>query len=153
MPNSFSLVSVLAALLLAAGPLAAQGAAAPLSRDSTGQLVSANPAPAGRDVEQAIAAAAATLLPRAGSLPHHPASPEPPVLHRLRRDAVRQSNRVRHAVIGGLIGGATGLIVCTVISNITKDDGTGISTCTTDGYVGFGLGGFAAGAIIGAVVK
>lgn len=72
---------------------------------------------------------------------------------RLRLDAPQESHRLRHALIGGVIGGATGIVVCTVISNIVKDSGTGFSTCTTSGYLGFGLGGFGVGALIGVLIK
>lgn len=59
------------------------------------------------------------------------------------------SHRGRHALIGGLIGAAAGVITCTVISNIANDPGTGFSTCDATAYVGFGLGGFAVGALLG----
>jgi hypothetical protein len=59
------------------------------------------------------------------------------------------SHRGRHALIGGLIGAAAGVITCTVISNVANDPGTGFSTCDATAYVGFGLGGFAVGALIG----
>jgi hypothetical protein len=62
------------------------------------------------------------------------------------------SNRGRHALIGGLIGGATGIIVCTAISNIVKDQGSGFTTCDTKAYIGFGLSGAALGALIGWVI-
>ncbi len=62
-------------------------------------------------------------------------------------------NRAGHAVLGGLIGGAAGIVVCTAISNLVKDSGTGFSTCTTSGYVSLGLGGAALGAVIGALIK
>lgn len=64
-----------------------------------------------------------------------------------------RNHRVRNAVIGGLIGAATGVIACTVISNIANDPGTGTSTCDTKAYIGFALGGAALGALIGAVIK
>jgi hypothetical protein len=63
-----------------------------------------------------------------------------------------QSHRGRHALIGGLIGGVAGIVVCTTISNIANDDGTGFSTCDTKAYIGFGLGGAASGALIGWVI-
>jgi hypothetical protein len=62
------------------------------------------------------------------------------------------SRRLQHAVWGGVIGGAVGIITCTVISNIAKDPGTGFSTCTTKGYLGMGLGGLVLGAGIGALI-
>ena len=62
------------------------------------------------------------------------------------------SHRGRHALIGGLIGGAAGIVVCTTISNIAKDKGSGFSTCDAKAYLGFGLGGAALGALIGWVI-
>lgn len=60
-----------------------------------------------------------------------------------------QPHRARHAVIGGLIGGAAGILACTAISNIANDPGSGFSTCDAKAYIGFGLGGAAVGALIG----
>ena len=59
------------------------------------------------------------------------------------------SPRGRRALIGGAIGAAAGLAVCTVISNLTDEGAEGFSTCTWKGYlltggIGFGVG-FAAG--------
>lgn len=71
---------------------------------------------------------------------------------RLRLELAPKRHRGRNALIGGLIGGATGIIACTVISNIQKDPGTGFSTCATSGYVGLGLGGAGLGALIGALL-
>ena len=71
---------------------------------------------------------------------------------RLGLDQAPRSHRARNALIGGLIGGAVGIVTCTVISNISKDPGTGFSTCTVKGYVGLGLGGAALGALIGALL-
>ncbi len=67
--------------------------------------------------------------------------------------AAPRNHRVRNAVIGGLIGAATGVITCTVISNLANDPGTGTSTCDTKAYVGFALGGAALGALVGALFK
>lgn len=55
------------------------------------------------------------------------------------------SERVGRAVMGGAIGAVGGVVFCTIVSNLAKDEGTGFSTCTTKGYlltggVGFGLG-------------
>lgn len=71
---------------------------------------------------------------------------------RLGLDQAPASHRGRNALIGGLIGGAVGIVTCTVISNISKDPGTGFSTCTAKGYLGLGLGGAALGALIGALL-
>lgn len=72
---------------------------------------------------------------------------------RLRLDTVAPSHRVRHAVIGGVIGAAAGVLVCTAISNLVKDSGDGFTTCDTKAYIVFGLGGAAAGALIGSRFK
>ena len=64
-----------------------------------------------------------------------------------------ESHRLRNALIGGVIGGVAGVVTCTAISNATNDPGTGFSTCTTKGYLLFGLGGFGLGALIGALIK
>ena len=61
-------------------------------------------------------------------------------------------DRVRNAIIGAVIGGAAGIVTCTVISNIVKDPGTGFSTCTESGYLLLGLSGAGLGALIGALV-
>lgn len=74
------------------------------------------------------------------------------VTDRLRLELAPRRLRGRNALIGGLIGGATGLVTCTVISNIQKDPGTGFSTCATSGYVLLGLGGAGLGALIGAIL-
>jgi hypothetical protein len=63
-----------------------------------------------------------------------------------------ESNRTRNVLIGGVLGGAAGMVVCTVISNLVNDDG-GFSTCTASGYTGFALGGFAVGGLIGYLVS
>jgi hypothetical protein len=57
--------------------------------------------------------------------------------------------RGRHALIGAAIGTVAGLGVCTLISNIVADDGAGVSTCTTKGYLLFGGVGFALGFAVG----
>lgn len=62
-------------------------------------------------------------------------------------------HRPRNTLLGGVIGASAGLVTCTIISNLVKDSGTGFSTCTTSGYLGFGLGGFAVGAVIGWLLK
>ncbi len=71
---------------------------------------------------------------------------------RLRLDQTQAHHRGRHALVGGLIGGAVGIVTCTVISNLINDPGTGFSTCTAKGYAGFGLGGAALGALVGSLL-
>jgi len=65
----------------------------------------------------------------------------------------RKPDRVRNALIGAVIGGAAGIVTCTVISNIVKDSGTGFSTCTESGYLLLGLSGAGLGALIGALIR
>ena len=72
---------------------------------------------------------------------------------RLRLPPAPARDRTGHVLVGGLIGSAAGIVACTAISNYVKDKGTGFSTCTTKGYVGFVAGGFAVGAVIGALIK
>lgn len=67
--------------------------------------------------------------------------------------AALRRDRESHAIIGGLIGGVVGLVACTAISNLVKDPGSGITTCTAKGYAVFGLGGVALGAIIGSRIR
>ena len=72
---------------------------------------------------------------------------------RLRLEPAPARAKTGHVLAGGLIGAATGVVACTAISNLAKDRGTGFSTCTTKGYLGFAVGGFALGAIVGAIIK
>ena len=81
------------------------------------------------------------------------ARPARPLNERLRLPAASSPNRLRRALIGGVIGSAAGVVTCTAISNLVKDRGTGFSTCTTSGYTGFIVGGFAVGALIGAITR
>lgn len=61
---------------------------------------------------------------------------------------------MRNAIIGGVIGSAVGIGVCTGISTLTNDSANGgFSTCTVKGNLMFGAGGFAVGALIGAAVR
>ena len=52
-----------------------------------------------------------------------------------------------------MIGAATGVITCTVISNLVKDSDAGLTTCDTRAYVAFGGGGFALGAVVGWLIR
>lgn len=80
--------------------------------------------------------------------------PRPSINDRLRLSIPRQRNRAGHALVGGVIGSAAGILVCTGISNLAKDEGSGFSTCTAKGNVALGLGGgFGVGALIGALIK
>jgi hypothetical protein len=66
---------------------------------------------------------------------------------------LQRRNRTGQVLLGGAIGAATGIVVCTVISNLVKDPGTGFSTCTTKGNLGFALGGAALGALLGWLIR
>jgi hypothetical protein len=70
---------------------------------------------------------------------------------RLRLAPLRQRSRTGHAVLGGVIGAAAGIVVCTAISNYVNEGG--FSTCTTTGYVVHAAVGFGIGALIGALIK
>lgn len=64
------------------------------------------------------------------------------------------SHRTRTVLIGGMIGSVVGIGVCTGISSLMNDSAKGgFSTCTAKGNIAFGVGGFAVGAVIGAVVR
>ncbi|HEV8600183.1 MAG TPA: hypothetical protein VGQ69_12535 [Gemmatimonadales bacterium] len=117
-------------LLLAAGPAASQQPAA---------LPAIGPTSPARLLQSQ----AAQVLP----------ATQASLADRLRLAALRRRSRGSHALIGGLIGSAAGIVVCTAISNYVKDEGTGVSTCTTSGYVAFGVGGFAVGALVGYLIK
>lgn len=65
-----------------------------------------------------------------------------------------ESHRTRNALIGGVIGSAVGVGVCTGFSSLMNDSAKGgFSTCTAKGNIAFAAGGFAVGALIGAVVR
>ena len=72
---------------------------------------------------------------------------------RLRLDPEPEAPRLRSAVIGGAIGAATGVITCTVISNLVKDSDDGLTTCDTKAYLAFAGGGFALGAVVGWLIR
>ena len=59
-------------------------------------------------------------------------------------------DRTRHALIGGAIGAAAGVVFCTVVSTLTDEsvDG-GLSFCPLDSYLLIGGAGFVVGAVIG----
>ena len=76
---------------------------------------------------------------------------ESALTERLRLAPVRQRSRAGHAVLGGVIGAAAGIVVCTAISNYVNEGG--FSTCTTTGYVVHAAVGFGIGALIGALIK
>jgi hypothetical protein len=59
-------------------------------------------------------------------------------------------NRTRQALLGGVIGAAAGLVVCTAFSTLINDSAEGgLSFCPLDTNLLFAGGGFVLGAIIG----
>jgi hypothetical protein len=128
-------LALLGTLAFASGPLAAQQRIASPARP------------------QPVVAGLGRLGPSVAQLRKESAAKDVSLAARLRLDEARTGSRAGHAVVGGLIGGAAGLLTCTVISNLVNDPGTGFSTCTRSGYLGFGLGGVAVGAIVGALIK
>jgi hypothetical protein len=72
-------------------------------------------------------------------------STAPPALFQSAR-----KNRTRHALLGGAIGAAAGVIGCTVISTLANDSARGgLSFCPVDSYLLIGGAGFLLGAAIG----
>lgn len=63
-------------------------------------------------------------------------------------------HRARNALLGGVIGAAAGVAVCTVISNIADDAAVDrFTTCTAKGYLLTGGIGFGAGFLVGWLVS
>jgi hypothetical protein len=59
-------------------------------------------------------------------------------------------NRTRQALLGGVIGAATGVVVCTAFSTLIDDSAEGgLSFCPLDTNLLFAGAGFVLGAIIG----
>ena len=59
-------------------------------------------------------------------------------------------SRTRNALLGGAIGAAAGLVVCTAFSSLINDSAEGgLSFCPLDSNLLFGGGGFVLGAAIG----
>jgi hypothetical protein len=135
-------IAGLALTLLTAGPAAAQQPAAAQPLDSTQRasaVLAIGPSPEASRLLQSLAAA--QVLPATQSS----------LTDRLHLVPPLQRSRGSHALIGGLIGSAAGIVVCTAISNLVNEGG--FSTCTTSGYVGFAVGGFAVGALVGYLIK
>lgn len=62
-------------------------------------------------------------------------------------------NRKRHALLGGLIGAAAGVVLCTAVSTLSNDSAEGgLSFCPLDSYLLIGGAGFVLGAAIGWVI-
>jgi ABC-type branched-subunit amino acid transport system permease subunit len=59
-------------------------------------------------------------------------------------------NRTRQALLGGAIGAAAGVVICTAFSTLVNDSAEGgLSFCPLDTYLLFGGAGFVLGAVIG----
>ena len=66
------------------------------------------------------------------------------------RVAQEPKNRTRQALLGGAIGAAAGLVVCTAFSTLIDDSASGgLSFCPLDTNLLFGGAGFVLGAVIG----
>ena len=62
-------------------------------------------------------------------------------------------HRTRQALLGGAIGAAAGVVLCTVVSTLANDSAKGgLSFCPLDSYLLIGGAGFALGFAIGWVV-
>jgi hypothetical protein len=63
---------------------------------------------------------------------------------------VGSRNRTRSALLGGVIGAAAGVVVCTAFSTLIDDSAKGgLSFCPLDTNLLFGGAGFVLGAVIG----
>ena len=59
-------------------------------------------------------------------------------------------DRTRHALVGGAIGAAAGIVACTAISTLANDSADGgLSFCPLDTYLLIGGAGFLVGGVIG----
>ncbi len=66
------------------------------------------------------------------------------------RQALGSRNRTRQALLGGVIGAAAGVVVCTAFSSLINDSAEGgLSFCPLDTNLLFGGAGFVLGAVIG----
>ncbi len=66
------------------------------------------------------------------------------------RVVVASPDRGDQALLGGAIGAAAGVVVCTAISTLIDDSADrGLSFCPLDTYLLFAGGGFVLGAVIG----
>lgn len=63
-------------------------------------------------------------------------------------------DRGDQALLGGAIGAAAGVVLCTVMSTLVDDsDDGGLSFCPLDSYLLFAGGGFVLGAVIGWLIS
>jgi hypothetical protein len=68
----------------------------------------------------------------------------------LGRLALGSRNRTRQALLGGAIGAAAGVVICTAFSTLIDDSADGgLSFCPLDTNLLFGGAGFVLGAVIG----
>ena len=66
------------------------------------------------------------------------------------RFIVAPQNRTRRALIGGAVGAAAGVVVCTAVSTLANDSAEGgLSFCPLDSYLLIGGAGFVLGAAVG----
>ena len=66
------------------------------------------------------------------------------------RLALGSRNRTRQVLLGGVIGAATGVVLCTAFSTLIDDSAKGgVSFCPLDTNLLFGGAGFVLGAVIG----
>ncbi len=62
-------------------------------------------------------------------------------------------DRKRQALLGGAIGAAAGVVVCTAISTLIDDSAEGgVSFCPLDSYLLFAAAGFVVGAVVGWII-
>ena len=113
-------------------------------RPGAGQQLAVRERP---DSTRPVAATSRPGFPRAA------AAASSTLSERLRLEPEPEGPRLRRALIGGAIGAATGVITCTVISNLVKDSDSGLTTCDTKAYIAFGGGGFALGAVLGWLIR
>ena len=79
-----------------------------------------------------------------------PAAPSESVPSPGIRLAPTPRHRGRNALIGGAIGAATGVLLCTAVSTLADDSADrGVSFCPLDSYLLIGGAGFALGFAIG----
>jgi hypothetical protein len=78
------------------------------------------------------------------------ASPEVSSKLTMGRLVLGSRNRARQALLGGVIGAAAGVVVCTAFSTLINDSAEGgLSFCPLDTNLLFGGAGFVLGAAIG----
>jgi hypothetical protein len=78
------------------------------------------------------------------------ASPEVSSKLTIGRLVLGSRNRTRQALLGGVIGAAAGVVVCTAFSTLINDSAEGgLSFCPLDTNLLFGGAGFVLGAAIG----